>query len=308
MQSTTFTFTSDDGPEIFCYKWAPEPTVKPRAAVQIAHGAAEHAGRYARFGAFLAEAGFVAYADDHRGHGKTAGTAERAGIMGPDGWNGMLRDLHRLTCIIQEENRGQPVFFFGHSMGSMLAQHYSQIFGLDLKGAILCGTMGTLGNAEAMVDMAEQAAQAYGDEAMSTMMAGMFAGLNQQFAPGKTGFEWLTRDEAEVRKYMDDPWCKIGFCNRFIVDWFKGAVEMWDPENEARIPKGLPLLVITGEQDPVGANTVTVKQLIERYLGNGMSNITAIYYPGARHELLNETNRDQVQRDVLDWMNAVVAA
>jgi alpha-beta hydrolase superfamily lysophospholipase len=307
MQSTTFTFTSPDGPQVFVYKWAPDAGVKPRAAVQIAHGAAEHALRYERFGRYLADAGYVVYASDHRGHGKTAKTLDKAGIAGPDAWNGILRDMHQLTQIIRKENPGLPVFFFGHSMGSLIAQQYIQNWGGELKGAILTGTFGSLGgDPAAIIAMAEQAAQAQGDDAPSQIFIGMFANFNQAFEPVRTGFEWLSRDEAEVQKYVDDPWCGFPFSNRLVIELFQGAAGIWSPENEQRIPKDLPLLVASGELDPAGGNTASVVQLVERYRGFGMQDITVKFYPQARHEILNETNRDQVQGDILSWMEAVL--
>lgn len=308
MQSTTFTFKSPDGPEVFVYKWAPGAGVKPKAAVQVAHGAAEHGLRYERFGRFLADAGYVVYANDHRGHCKTAGVLAKAGVAGPDGWNGILRDMRQLNQIISEENPGLPVFFFGHSMGSLIAQQYIQEWGSGLKGAILSGTFGSLGgDPDAIVAMGEQAAQAQGDDAPSPIFAGMFASFNQPFEPGKTGLEWLSRDEVEVQKYVDDPWCGFPFSNRMVIDMFKGAAGIWKPENERRIPRDLPLLVVSGELDPAGGNTASVVQLVERYRGYGMQAVTVKFYPQAHHEILNETNRDEVQGDILDWLEAVLA-
>ncbi len=305
MSGTTFTFKSPDGPEVFVYKWAPGPGVKPRAVVQIAHGAAEHGARYARFGQYLAEHGFVVYANDHRGHGKTAGDLANAGKAGPDAWSGILRDMHQLSEIIRQENPGLPFFFFGHSMGSLIAQQYIQNWGGELKGAVLSGTFGSLGADPALVaGMAEQACQAEGDDAPSQIFIGMFANFNQAFLPVRTGFEWLSRDEAEVQKYVDDPWSGFPFSNRLVKDMFEGAGSIWSPENEARIPKGLPLLVVSGEMDPAGANTASVNALVERYRGHGMQAITLKYYPQARHEILNEINRDEVQADILHWMEA----
>lgn len=307
MQSTTFTFKSPDGVEIFVYKWAPQAGVQPKAAVQIAHGAAEHALRYERFARFLADAGYVVYANDHRGHGKTAKTLDRAGIASPGAWDGILRDAHQLTQIIRQENPGLPVFFFGHSMGSLIAQQYLQNWGGELKGAILSGTFGSLGgDPAAIIAMGEQAAQAEGDNAPSQLFIGMFANFNQAFQPVRTGFEWLSRDEAEVQKYVDDPWCGFPFSNRMVIELFKGAAETWKPENEQRIPKDLPLLVASGDMDPAGANTASVKELVERYRGYGMTDITLKFYPQARHEILNETNRDEVQGDILEWLEAAL--
>jgi len=308
MQTTTFSLKSPDGPQVFVYKWAPEDGVKPKAAVQIAHGAAEHGLRYERFGRFMAEAGYVVYANDHRGHWKTAGNLGKAGIAGPDGWNGMLRDAHQLNELIRKEYPGLPVFFFGHSMGSLIAQQYIQNWGVELKGAILTGTFGSLGGDPlAIAAMGEQAAKAQGDDAPSPIFTGMFASFNQPFEPGKTGLEWLSRDEVEVQKYVDDPWCGFPFSNRLVIDMFKGAVGIWAPEHEARIPKDLPLFVASGELDPAGGNTASVKLLVDRYRDLGMRAITVKFYPQARHEILNETNRDEVQRDILDWIEVVMA-
>ncbi len=308
MRGTTFTFQSPDGPEIFVHKWGPEPGVHPKAVVQIAHGAAEHAGRYERFGRFLADAGFVVYASDHRGHRKTAGVLEKAGIAGPDAWNGILRDMHQLSDIIRAENPGLQFFFFGHSMGSLIAQQYIQNWGGELKGAILTGTFSSLGgDPAAIVALCQQAIQAQGEDAPSQIFIGMFATFNQGIEPVKTGFEWLSRDEAEVQKYVDDPWCGFPFSNRLVMDMFQGAADIWKPENETRIPKDLPLLVASGEMDPAGGNTVSVNLLVDRYRANGMRSITVRFYPQARHEILNEINRDQVQCDLLAWMESSLA-
>jgi alpha-beta hydrolase superfamily lysophospholipase len=215
MSASTFTFTDPDGFQIFTYKWAPEAG-KPKAAVQVVHGAAEHALRYERFGRFLAEAGYVVYANDHRGHWKTAGDLKNAGIAGPDGWNGIIRDVRQLNEIICNENPAVPIFFFGHSMGSLIAQQYIQNWGGELKGAILSGTFGSLGgDPAAIVAMGEQAAQAQGDDAPSPIFIGMFANFNQPFEPGKTGMEWLSRDEAEVQKY----WTIPGAASRSATGW-----------------------------------------------------------------------------------------
>jgi alpha-beta hydrolase superfamily lysophospholipase len=308
MQSTTFTFRSPDGPEIFVYKWAPDAGVAPKAAVQVAHGAAEHALRYERFARFLTASGYVVYADDHRGHGKTAGDLQKAGKAGPDAWNGMLRDMHQLSGIIRKENPGLPFIFFGHSLGSLIAQEYIQKWGGEIQGAVLSGTFSSLGGDPALaVAACEQAIQAEGQDAPSQLFINMFAGFNQGIEPVVTGFEWLSRDAAEVKKYVDDPWCGFPFSNLLVRDFFAGAAEIWKPENEARIPTGMPLLVASGEKDPAGAFSASVNDLAARYRANGMQDVTMRFYPGARHEILNELNRDEVQCDLRDWMDAVLA-
>lgn len=306
MHSSTFTFRSQDGPEVFVYRWAPDDGVRPKAVVQIAHGAAEHAGRYARLGRFLADAGYVVVANDHRGHGKTAGELHKAGIAGPDGWNGFVRDARQLNERVRQQHPGIPVFFFGHSMGSLIAQQFIQEWGGELKGAVLSGTFGSLGPDPAvLLPMVEQAAEAAAD-APSQIFIGMFATFNQAFEPVKTGFEWLSRDEAEVQKYVDDPSCGFVFSNRLVMDMFRDAYHIWAAANEARIPKELPLLVVSGDMDPAGGNTASVLQLVERYRGLSLHKVKLKFYPQARHEILNETNREEVQQDILDWLDALV--
>jgi alpha-beta hydrolase superfamily lysophospholipase len=303
----TFTFTDANGYEIFVYKWTPDPGMTPKAVVQIAHGAAEHALRYERFARFLNAGGFIVYANDHRGHWKTAGTMEKAGICGEDGWNGMLKDVKLLSDIIKEENPELPFFFFGHSMGSMIAQGYMQNWDDHVNGVILSGTMGSLGDdMDGTIAAAQALIKEQGVDTPSTLFEQMFAGFNQPYEPGKTGFEWLSRDEVEVQKYMDDPWCGFPFTNGMVADLFKGAREIWKPENEAKIQNNLPIYIFSGAEDPVGGNTMSIKQLVERYEANGMNHITVKFYDGGRHEMLNETNRDEVHQDVLDWLEGQI--
>jgi alpha-beta hydrolase superfamily lysophospholipase len=304
MQSTTFTFKAANGPEIFVYRWAPDGGKKPKAALQVAHGASEHGLRYARLARRLTEAGYVVYADDHRGHGRTAVALDKAGIAGPDAWNGIICDMHQLSDGIRRENPGMPLIFFGHSLGSIIAQRYIQLWGGELKGAVLSGSFGALGADPAvLIPMCEQEARVNGDNASSQVFGGMFVGFNQPFQPAMTGFEWLSRDEAEVKKYVDDPWCGFPFSNRLAIDFFEGTGDVWSVESEARIPKALPLLVVSGELDPAGGNGISVNLLVDRYRAQGLKNIQLKFYPGARHEILNELNRDEVEQDILNWMD-----
>jgi alpha-beta hydrolase superfamily lysophospholipase len=304
---TTFTFSDSDGFEVFVYKWSPSEDQKPKAAVQIAHGAAEHGGRYARFGEFLAANGYVVYADDHRGHGKTAGTLEKAGIVGATGWDGMMESVHELSGIIKKENPGLPLIFFGHSMGSMMGQRYMQLWGDEVLGVVLSGTFGSLGDdIDGVIAAAEGAVAQFGPDEPSELFGSMFVSFAEPFPPVKTGFEWLSRDEAEVQKYVEDPFCGFPFSNGLVADFFKGGKMMWSSEEEAKIPTDLPIYMIAGEKDPAGGFTAAVMQLIERYKAQGLTNIAYKFYPEARHEVLNETNRGEVQQDVLDWMDGLL--
>jgi alpha-beta hydrolase superfamily lysophospholipase len=302
MGKSTFTFKDVDGFEIFVYKWAPEGG-KPKAAIQVVHGAAEHALRYERFALYLNQAGYVVYGDDHRGHGKTAGDLSRAGIAGQDGWDGMVNGEKQLSEIIRKENPGLPLFLFGHSMGSFMAQSYIESWGEGLQGVILSGSTGlTIIPAEAL-PLLEQAAAGEMRDKVSEAAGGLFAALNAPFEPAKTPFDWLSRDPAEVQKYVDDPWCGFPFTNGLTLDMGRGTVAMLDPQNQARIPENLPVLLLSGELDPVGANN-GVRALEKSYRELGIKDVQVILYPQGRHEMLNEINRLEVQQDIAGWLDA----
>ena len=302
----TFDFTDPDGYAVFVYTW--EPTGPAWAVVQVAHGAAEHALRYQRVAEYLNDHGYAVYAPDHPGHGRTAGVIEAAGKAGDDGWNAIVRDFAQLTDIIRTERPGLPVFVLGHSMGSIVAQQYIEQCGPGLVGVILSGSWGTLGDTTGMMAAVDQAIATQGPDAPSMESVGMFASFNQRFA-GETGFEWLSRDPAEVRKYVDDPWSgSFAFSNGMVRDFFVGMEETWRPENEARIPKALPVLILSGDQDPAGGYSAGTQVLIDRYRALGLPDLTSRFYPGARHEILNGTNRLEVQADILGWLDAHVPA
>jgi alpha-beta hydrolase superfamily lysophospholipase len=305
---TTFTLKDPQGFEIFIYKWAPQPGVPVKAVVQIAHGAAEHALRYKRFALFLNAAGYIVYANDHRGHWKTAGSLDKAGIAGEDGWNGMANDLKLISDRIRAKNPGLPLVLFGHSMGSFLGQQYIQSWGNELAAVVLSGTTGSLGdNTPQLIAAMEKAIQQEGRDAPSAIFGMMFAGFAAPFQPVKTGFEWLSRDEAEVQKYVDDPWCGFPFSNALAADMLKGGQEVWSTACEARVPTGLPVLMISGAMDPVGGFSAGVNALAARYRALGVKDLTIKLYEGCRHELLNELNRDEVQAYILSWLDAHVA-
>ena len=301
--TSTFQLPTAEGVNLFVRQWRPADG-QPKAAVLVVHGAAEHSGRYDRLARFLTDAGYAVYAPDHRGHGQTAGTLDQAGWAGPDGWNGMLHDLKALADQVQAEHAGLPLFFLGHSMGSLLGQRYIQLWGDSLKGVILSGSTGALPGVAEVLPLAEGAAQGEGATQPSAIFGQMFAGFNTPFAPQKTGFEWLSRDEAEVQKYVDDPWSGFAFSNRLVADFFTGALETWQPENEARIPQDLPILIFSGALDPVGGAGEGVRELLRRYQALGLQDVQMTLYPEGRHEMLNETNRDEVQQDIVRWLDA----
>lgn len=188
----------------------------------------------------------------------------------------------------------------------MLGQHYAQDYGDAIDGLVLSGPLGGLEGIETLIEQVAAAAASDGRDAISEVFIGMFAGFNEPFEQ-RTGFEWLSRDEAEVDKYVADPWCGFPFSNGLVEDFLRGGQHLWNPENEKKIPASLPILTITGSLDPASGGGETVRALASRYRENGITDIKEIYYPEARHEVLNETNRDQVMQDVVDWLNEKLA-
>jgi alpha-beta hydrolase superfamily lysophospholipase len=301
MQSNSLHFASVTGPQIFARQWLPDyPQV--RAAVLIAHGAAEHSGRYERVATVLTQAGYAVYAVDHRGHGQTAGSLANAGNAGPDGFNGMIRDLKIIADLIRTKHVATPLFILGHSMGAALAQRFIQLHGELLGGVILSGSPGIRSNLEQVATYTAQLAQGDKAEQVSELFKQSFASFNEGLGPIKNGYEWLSRDADEVQKYVDDPWCGFPFNNRLVAEMSECAVVAAQAANIANISKSLPIFFFAGTHDRVGGNGENINRLALLYRESGVANVQVTLYPEGRHEMLNETNRDQVHRDLIAWL------
>jgi alpha-beta hydrolase superfamily lysophospholipase len=303
MRADSFTVPAGET-HVFVYRWTPDDAAK--AVVVVAHGMAEHAGRYARFAQALTAAGYAVYAPDHRGHGRSVRSDDELGIAGPDGWNGMVRDLERVVAAAREEHPARPAFLFGHSMGSTLVQRFIELHADTLAGAILSGTYASVPALPVLLLIAPALARGAGARKPSPLLKKAFRDFNAPFA-GATGFEWLSRDASEVRAYVDDPRCGFAVSNGFVADMARFYRNVWNPKNEAKIPRALPVLIFSGQYDPVGDVMAQPNALAARYRANGMTDVTVKGYPEARHETLNETNRDEVTRDVLAWLDARAA-
>jgi alpha-beta hydrolase superfamily lysophospholipase len=301
--SNTFHFASD-GPPIFVRQWLPE--AKPCAAVLIAHGAAEHSKRYERLAQCLTQEGFAVYAPDHRGHGQTAGSLDKAGNAGPDGFNGILRDLHALAQLIRAKHETAPLFLLGHSMGATLSQRLIQLHSELFNGVILSGSPGIRPNPEQAAAYTAQLAQGDSAEQVSEFFKKIFVSLNDGLGQVTTGYEWLSRDTDEVQKYVDDPWCGFPFNNRLVAEMSQCTLELNQLENVAAIKKTLPILLFAGTQDHAGGNGEFVNNLASLYRDANIADVQVILYPEGRHEMLNETNRDQVQRDLIAWLKKYI--
>lgn len=292
------TFSSGDGFDVFYRRWS--PSGDPTLVVLIAHGLSEHSARYARVAEALASDGYAVYALDHRGHGRTAASTG-AGKAGAAGMEGVLDDIARLEAIASEEHPSVPVVLFGHSMGALLAQAYVERDGKGLAGLVLSGSPGVDGAASELADGLRAAADGgMADEPMPALAA-----FNEGFEPARTPYDWLSRDDSEVDLYVADPLCgdEMPATFGFLADLLAMAVDAMEPAGIARIPGALPILLLTGEADPVSAGAANVRVLEARLREAGLA-VESKYYPGARHEVLNETNRGEVEADLRDWLKA----
>ena len=292
-----FTFSSTAGPALDARLWRPEGA--PRAVVQLVHGMAEHMDRYDPVARRLNRAGLAVIGHTHLGHGPRA---QRQGYFADhDGWQRLIDDVHRLRGIAQEQFPGLPYLMLGHSMGSFVTRCYLQEHGEGLAGAMLSGTghfdRKTVTAALAAANLVCLLGGARKPFALIDRLA--FGGYNKPFAPCRTDFDWLSRADAEVDKYVADPYCGFLFTGSGYRELFRGLKRLTDLEALRRMPKELPLLLFSGDSDPVGGMGRGVEQVAREMRDAGMEHVEVRLYPGGRHEILNETNRDEVVRDVI---------
>ena len=248
------------------------------------------------------------YANDHRGHG---GTAEPglAGYMGADGWNRVIEDAHEVNDHIRASLPDLPVVLLGHSMGAMLSQQYLYRYGADLAAAILSGSPGFSGPFKTWLSilLARYERWRRGPEAESPLLQQMiFGNANAAFdGPDASGCEWLTRDAEQVAAYVADPRCGFVLRTGSLCDLFAGAREAKQSRHISAIPHTLPVLVLSGSADPVHAGEKNLQRMLKRYRRQ-LGQIECQVYPEGRHELFNETNRDQVVQDLLTWLDDVL--
>ena len=289
--------------ELYVRVWESEN--QPKAVLQIVHGMAEHIERYDRFARYLNQNSILVVGADNASHGKSISKDGIRGYFGAvHGWNSLIQDIQSVHSIIKQSYCDLPCILFGHSMGSFLARSYAARHGDDLDGFIFCGTAGKNPALPVAKLLARCEIRKNGASTPSRLLDKLsFGAYNNAFEPNRTPFDWLSRDEAEVDKYVDDPACGFVFTAAGFRDLFDGLGEVSGPQWARRVPKR-PILLIAGDADPVGANGKGVKQ-VEAWLVQSGHRVKCILYPGARHELLNETNREQVSDDVRLFIEGV---
>ena len=302
MNHTTFWLTANDHSRLYVNQWLPD--TPPKALIMVSHGMAEHGGRYARLAEALCGAGYGVVALDQRGHGRTADEGTLGLFAERDGWNKVVGDLASLNQHIGQQLPGVPIILLGHSMGSYIAQAYLLHHSASLHGAVLSGSNFqpvALYRAARLIARAERLRQGLrGRSALIECLS--FGSFNQAFKPNRTAFDWLSRDPDEVDRYLHDPLCGFRCTNQLWFDLLGGLQQISKASNLAQIDPGLPILVIGGECDPVSEGK-RLKSLAHALREAGCQNLQLNIYPQARHEVFNETNRDEVTADVLTWLD-----
>jgi alpha-beta hydrolase superfamily lysophospholipase len=255
--------------------------------VQLTHGMGEHVRRYAHLAEVLTGAGFLVQGQDHRGHGATAqANGTQPGSLGRGGWPALVDDIGRLVELGRQDVPGVPLVLLGHSMGSFAAQQYLLDHSEDVDAAVITGTT--------LLDQIEAGLDTSAEIDLSA--------FNAPFAPARTDFDWLSRDEAQVDAYVTDPWCGFGLDPTAGTEMLAGGRAVADPQRLAAMRQDLPVYIAVGEQDPVGGPVVLAQMLADRYREAGLKDVTFRVWPGGRHEILNETNRDEVEGELLSWI------
>ncbi|CAN5389838.1 alpha/beta hydrolase [soil metagenome] len=288
MTKTTVTrtehfFTDAHGVKIYYYRWlAP----KPKAVLQLTHGLGDHALRYEQVAQDLTAAGYSVYADDHRGHGKTGmeqwgGDTSKLGKLGPGGLRATVDDVREFTAIIRFENPHLPLALLGHSWGSLMVQTVINEHSADYDAVVLTGT-------------------AY--RTLTDMNGGNLNAKHKHL--GTTGNEWLSRDPKVATEFRDDP-----------LTFYAAALQLFGLVDGLRllgrpaknIEKDIPLLIMIGEEDTLGGEKSVAKLAAAYVKRSKLNDVEAIVYPGARHEIFNETNRDEVIADLVAWLDERIA-
>ncbi len=298
MNNKITTVTTQDGRHIQVNCWFDQSA---KAYIHLCHGMAEHIDRYKEFAQFLNSQGFNVIYHNHRGHGENE-------VLGHysdnDGWLKTINDIVEVQdqCI---ENNELPLFLFAHSMGSFIAQGYAMRHGQRLAGLILSGTNYQhpfMYYAGRVVAKFENWRLRQGSP--STVMDKLsFASFNSHFKPNRTDFDWLSRDNKQVDSYISDSLCGFACSAETWQQLLTGLIEISDKNNLTKIPAALPIYLFGGEKDPVGRMGKGIFALSEKLRQTGHDNVTSKLYKDARHEMLNETCKQDVYQDISSWIN-----
>ncbi len=292
---------SHDGEKIFLCVW--DDVKEPIGVVQMIHGMGEHIGRYENISRYLNGKGFIVYGDDHRGHGKTAGTVDEIGYIGKDGFNKIVEDEKYITDIIKKNHPNVPNFICAHSFGSFITQEYLNRYSNNIDGAILCGSamqkglgpiIGRVVSTTQMFFWLEKKRDYFIDNIVGNMFSKKDGKRENNW--------WLTSDESEIKKIESDKFCNNVLTVNFYYYMFKGFKYLYKKDKNKNIRKDIPIFIVSGGADPVGNYGEAVKELYSYYKSLGLGDVSLKIYEGKKHELFNELDRDVIYNDVFIWL------
>ena len=296
-----FSISASDGHKVACYAWVPREF---KAIVQLAHGMGEHARRYDWAAQELNSKGYAVYANDLRGHGETSGPT--LGYMGADGWNRSLADIYELGQFLKVKHAGLKHILLGHSMGALLAQQYVTRYGRSIDVLVLSASPGFrkvqlefIGRLLMKLEIWR-----HGPDGISRILQKViFGNSNSSFDfSGSSGYEWLSRDQDVVAGYVADRQCGFVLTPKSLLDMFDGVAISQDKNSIMQIPEELPVYIFSGSEDPVHAGQANLDRLLKKYRERGLSEITCKFYPGGRHEMFNEKNKEVVA-ELVRWLD-----
>lgn len=307
MQSETFTMLNNQGMNVFVYQWFPDPDKEIKGVLQIVHGVSETGARYEELANLLTGNGYAVYANDHRGHGRTAESLQALGDAGDNGFEGMIEDIVLLSTIIHKKHPLIPHYLLGHSMGSFITQKIMCTYAEHFDGFILSGSNGPRGLLRIGERLAGAQVKIKGAHHRSVLINTIvFGPYNKGFGPIRTPFDWLSRDEQEVDRYINDPYCGKICSARFFQEFFHLLRQIHTPEMLSKLVKDKPIYIFSGDMDPVGMHGKGVRNLIDLYQKLGVEQLEYRLYPDGRHEMLHEINRDEVASHILEWLDRQV--
>ena len=302
MQHKSCFITCADGHQMPVYEWL--PVSEPDAVLHIAHGMAEYAERYAEIASFFTKNNIALYAHDQRGHGKAVAAVTDQGMVEDDWFNKQVEDISLLIAFLRNKYPGKKIFLAGHSMGSFICQRYFQIHGKDIDGLILSASNGKsdpLMNAGIAIAWLQM--KMMGSSLRSNLLNKLsFGKFNSSFKPNRTNYDWLSRNNEAVDKYIADPQCGFICSASFFYYFFNGIKDAFKKENIKNIPAQIPVYAFSGDNDPVGLFGKGFLTLINKWKAAGVKDISYNLYKGGRHEMMNEINRQEVIDDLITWI------
>ncbi len=302
MLTKFFYLPCSDGHQMPVYTWL--PIAEPDCVLLIAHGMAEYAERYAPITSFFTEKNIALYAHDQRGHGKAVANINEQGIVKAHWFYQQVEDIQTAIEHLKKIHPGKKIFLAGHSMGSFICQRYFQLHGNSIDGLILSATNGKQDPLmPAGIGIAWLQMKMFGPNYKSTLLNKLsFGKFNAAFKPNRTAYDWLSRNSEEVDKYVADPRCGFVCSALFYYYFFCGIRDALSKKNINSIPKHIPVYAFAGDKDPVGLEGKGFLQLIKNWKTAGVKDISYTLYKDGRHEMMNETNREEVINNLISWI------